>query len=83
MSAARGARDALFVAEGRRYRWCRDRYRRSARQPFCDSAHCGSGVEPAACATVRTATVWLRGGGRSAGASFRDASHDRLPTTRV
>ena len=83
MSAARVARGALFVAECRQYCWCRYRCRRSARPPFCDSAHRDSGFEPAACATVRTATVWLRGGNRSGDASFCDASHSRLLKIRV
>lgn len=85
MSAARVVRGAPFAAEGRRHFWgrCRYRCRRRARPPFCDSAHRDSGFEPAACVIVRTATVWLRGGGRSGDAPFRDAGHSRLPTTRV
>ena len=58
------------------YWWCA--CGRSARQPFCDSSHKGSGVVPLKFTVNEAQRVWLCGCKHSEGKPFCDGSHSRL-----
>lgn len=54
---------AVHVEEGREYLWCRCGL--SARQPWCDGAHAGTGFAPIAFIAPITAEFYLCGCKRS------------------
>jgi mannose-6-phosphate isomerase-like protein (cupin superfamily)/CDGSH-type Zn-finger protein len=62
---------------GRTYYWCA--CGRSARQPFCDGSHLGTGITPCKLVATRTEEVLLCGCKRSCDAPFCDGSHTNLP----
>lgn len=47
------------LEEGKRYAWCR--CGRSQKQPFCDGAHAGTGIEPLMFTAERTEMALLCG----------------------
>jgi CDGSH iron-sulfur domain-containing protein 3 len=60
------------------YLWCA--CGRSARQPFCDGSHAGSGIEPLPFTVKRRSeTVWLCGCKHSRHKPFCDGFHNKLP----
>jgi CDGSH-type Zn-finger protein len=58
------------------YWWCA--CGQSKRQPFCDGAHKGSGIDPMKFTVTEAQRVWLCGCKRSAGKPFCDGSHSGL-----
>jgi CDGSH-type Zn-finger protein len=66
----------LEVQAGRTYWWCR--CGRSARQPFCDGWHKGTGLEPLKYDATETNTVWFCCCKQSAHEPLCDGSHRKL-----
>lgn len=58
------------------YWWCACGM--SKRQPFCDGAHKGSGMEPVKFSVKEAQRVWLCGCKHSEGKPFCDGSHSNL-----
>ena len=67
----------VTLERGRTYHWCA--CGRSAKQPFCDGSHAGTGLTPHRFVAPRTEEVLLCGCKRTAGAPFCDGSHTNLP----
>ena len=59
------------------YFWCA--CGRSAKQPFCDGSHAGTGLTPHKFVAARSEEVLLCGCKRTAGAPFCDGAHTNLP----
>ncbi len=68
---------AVQVEAGETYHWCS--CGRSAKQPFCDGSHEGSGFEPVAFTADKTTTVYLCGCKKTANQPFCDGTHKDLP----
>jgi CDGSH-type Zn-finger protein len=64
------------VEAGRTYWWCA--CGRSARQPFCDGSHRGTGLAPLKYDAAESGKVWFCACKRSARAPLCDGSHKRL-----
>ena len=64
------------VEAGKTYYWCR--CGRSAKQPFCDGAHKGTGFTPIAHVPEKNAKVWFCGCKATKGQPFCDGSHKAL-----
>ena len=64
------------LEEGRAYFWCS--CGRSARQPFCDGSHKGTGLEPTRFVAESSGTVNLCGCKDTDEAPFCDGSHNML-----
>jgi mannose-6-phosphate isomerase-like protein (cupin superfamily)/CDGSH-type Zn-finger protein len=62
---------------GRTYFWCA--CGRSARQPFCDGSHQGTGIEPRKFVAARDEEVLLCGCKQTADAPYCDGAHSNLP----
>lgn len=67
----------VTVEGGRTYWWCA--CGRSARQPFCDGSHLGTGFAPRKLIAPRTEEVLLCGCKQSGNAPFCDGAHTNLP----
>ena len=61
---------------GRTYSWCA--CGRSARQPFCDGSHAGTGIEPVRFTAETNQEAVLCGCKRTGRAPFCDGSHNAL-----
>ena len=64
------------LVEGKAYFWCR--CGRSAKQPFCDGAHKGSGIDPLRYVATKTATENVCGCKTTDDEPFCDGSHNML-----
>lgn len=67
---------AVDAEAGRKYWWCV--CGRSAKQPFCDGSHKGTGLAPRPFVAEKTGTVWLCGCKRTGNEPFCDGTHERL-----
>lgn len=67
----------VSVEGGRMYFWCA--CGRSAKQPFCDGSHQGTGIVPRKFVAARTEEVLLCGCKHTGGAPFCDGAHTNLP----
>jgi mannose-6-phosphate isomerase-like protein (cupin superfamily)/CDGSH-type Zn-finger protein len=67
----------VTVESGRTYFWCA--CGRSARQPFCDGSHAGTGITPHKFVAPRSEEVLLCGCKHTGGAPFCDGAHTNLP----
>lgn len=67
----------VTLKSGRTYFWCA--CGRSARQPFCDGSHVGTGFTPHRFEATCTEEVLLCGCKRTSGAPFCDGTHTNLP----
>ena len=64
------------VEAGKTYYWCA--CGRSAKQPFCDGSHKGTGLAPLAHTPTQSAKVWFCGCKATKGQPFCDGSHKTL-----
>ncbi|MDF1584914.1 CDGSH iron-sulfur domain-containing protein [Geminicoccaceae bacterium 1502E] len=79
MSEPTIARKAPFKVDleaGRTYWWCA--CGQSARQPFCDGSHKGSGLAPVKHVPESAGSVWLCGCKHTARQPFCDGTHKGL-----
>jgi CDGSH-type Zn-finger protein len=67
---------ATDVEAGKTYYWCA--CGRSAKQPFCDGSHKGTGFEPVAFTAEKTETVYPCGCKRTSNRPFCDGTHQSL-----
>lgn len=67
---------AVDVVEGKKYFWCSCGL--TARQPFCDGAHKGTGLKPLMHVAERSETVYFCGCKATRGKPFCDGSHNDL-----
>lgn len=74
--ASQKAPYAVDLTAGEEYYWCA--CGRSAKQPFCDGTHQGSGLEPMAFVADKTETVYLCGCRSSSKKPFCDGTHTKL-----
>jgi len=73
--AQRGPYETSLKA-GRKYFWCR--CGRSAKQPFCDGSHAGTGFEPVAIEAAAADTVFLCGCKHTGNQPYCDGTHNSL-----
>ena len=66
----------VTVEAGRSYWWCA--CGRSAKQPFCDGSHKGTGLAPIEFKAEAAGDRWFCGCKATAGRPFCDGSHKRL-----
>lgn len=64
------------VEAGKTYYWCA--CGRSAKQPFCDGSHKGTGMAPLAYQADSTAKVWFCGCKATGKAPLCDGAHKKL-----
>ncbi len=64
------------VEKGKKYFWCA--CGRSAKQPFCDGSHAGSGITPVAYQAPESRDAWFCGCKASADKPFCDGTHSKL-----
>ena len=64
------------VQAGQRYAWCR--CGRSAKQPFCDGSHKGTGFVPLLSTAERTEVVYFCGCKHTHDEPFCDGTHESL-----
>ncbi len=64
------------VEEGKTYYWCT--CGKSAKQPFCDGTHRGSGFKSLSWTAQKSKTVYLCGCKATKKAPFCDGTHSRL-----
>ncbi len=73
---AQAAPYAVEVKAGEKYWWCACGL--SARQPFCDGSHKGTGIKPVTWKAEKDETMWFCGCKRTAAQPFCDGSHNAL-----
>lgn len=66
---------AVAVEEGKAYFWCA--CGKSAKQPFCDGSHAGSGISPVKYSASAAKTVYFCGCKATGNAPLCDGSHKR------
>jgi CDGSH-type Zn-finger protein len=67
---------AVDLEAGKDYWWCA--CGRSAKQPFCDGSHRGTGIEPVRYTAATDGMAWLCGCKHTARAPMCDGTHNRL-----
>jgi CDGSH-type Zn-finger protein len=67
---------AVEVTAGKTYWWCA--CGRSAKQPFCDGSHKGTGIEPVKHEATKDGTLWFCGCKATGKAPLCDGSHKAL-----
>ncbi len=67
---------AVDVEAGKTYYWCA--CGRSAKQPFCDGSHKGTGIAPVEHRAEKSAKVWMCGCKQTANPPFCDGKHKSL-----
>jgi CDGSH-type Zn-finger protein len=73
---AQAAPYEVELEAGRNYAWCR--CGRSQRQPFCDGAHKGTGIEPMLFTAERSGRQFLCGCKHTRNEPLCDGSHNKL-----
>ena len=66
------------VEAGKSYWWCA--CGKSARQPFCDGSHKGTGLQPVKFEVPEKKTIWWCQCKHTANPPLCDGSHKKLPT---
>jgi CDGSH-type Zn-finger protein len=66
----------IEVEAGKTYYWCA--CGRSAKQPFCDGSHKGTGIVPLAHTAAKSGKVWMCGCKATATPPFCDGRHKSL-----
>ena len=66
---------AVDVEAGKSYWWCS--CGRSARQPFCDGSHKGTGFTPVEYKAGKSEKVWFCGCKRTANKPLCDGTHNK------
>ena len=64
------------VKQGEKYFWCA--CGRSAKQPFCDGSHKGTGFSPKLFVAQADKSVWLCGCKQTGTQPYCDGTHNRL-----
>jgi CDGSH-type Zn-finger protein len=64
------------VKQGQKYFWCA--CGRSAKQPFCDGTHKGTGFAPNIFVADQDKSVWLCGCKQTGNQPFCDGTHSKL-----
>ena len=67
---------AVAVKAGKKYFWCA--CGRSAKQPFCDGSHSGTGLRPVVFQAEESKTAWLCGCKATGSKPFCDGTHNSL-----
>jgi len=67
---------AVDVLEGKKYLWCA--CGRSARQPFCDGSHTGTGLRPVAFQATASKTLYFCGCKHTGNKPLCDGTHNGL-----
>lgn len=67
---------AVAAEAGKKYFWCA--CGRSAKQPFCDSSHKGTGLSPRPFEVTEAKQVWLCGCKNTKTPPFCDGTHKSL-----
>ncbi len=66
----------VTLEAGKNYAWCR--CGRSAKQPFCDGSHTGTGMMPHVFKADESGTAWLCGCKQTSNAPHCDGTHNKL-----
>ena len=66
----------VTVEAGKKYFWCA--CGRSARQPFCDGSHAGTGIQPLRYKAERAETVFFCGCKSTGDSPLCDGTHNSL-----
>ncbi len=74
--AAQKAPYKAELTEGKHYFWCA--CGRSAKQPFCDGSHKGTGIEPMRFTAQKSGDAWLCGCKATGNAPMCDGTHKAL-----
>ena len=64
------------VEEGKSYFWCA--CGKSAKQPFCDGSHAGTGIQPLKHKATKSGSLFFCGCKHSARKPLCDGSHSKL-----
>lgn len=67
---------AVNLEAGTKYFWCV--CGRSAKQPFCDGSHQGTGCEPMAFTAEKSGEAWLCRCKQTGNPPFCDGTHNKL-----
>ncbi|MEQ8602519.1 MAG: CDGSH iron-sulfur domain-containing protein [Marivibrio sp.] len=67
---------SIQVEEGKKYFWCA--CGKSAKQPFCDGSHAGTGMAPTLYTADKSRTVFFCGCKQTDKAPLCDGSHAKL-----
>ena len=67
---------AVDVLEGKKYFWCA--CGRSAKQPFCDGSHKGTGLSPVAFQATASKTLYFCGCKHTGNKPLCDGTHNGL-----